>query len=285
MKWKVENALSRDVERQHLNKILRDIEAALSTQQGSANTLTEARVREIIRESTPAPLRPTSYRLELTGDVTGTAVLTAGLNQLNTDIALDVIEDAPTDGIAYWRKDGEWQAAGGTATVVGPGIITADEFGQWYARVLQGVEGEIVVSNADGAAGDPLVGLADVENTGEGDGGVRVYTRDEKGRIEGDRDATTDDLPEGDNLYFTEERVQDTVVQLLQNSDDIHFEFDESVPAVYANLSNEVWDAISNVVNVVGTPTDADIMEYDETVSGWVPKKNPRELLLDGGNF
>jgi len=53
--------------------------------------------------------------------------------------------------------------------------------------------------------------LADLANSGTGAALVKI-TRDAKGRISGTSAATTTDLAEGDNLYFTDERAQDAVV-------------------------------------------------------------------------
>lgn len=307
MEWKVVNALNRDVERQHLNKILKEIEAAVKVPSSSAGAPTDVKSivasmlegnREVGIDVDYDPVREVinfsivPFTLRLVGDVTGTATVSGlGNMTLNTTLELDAlgVEEAPMDGFTYWRISGEWEQVADIVTalenVSGAGFAVING-SNWEIRSFAAVSGELVVTNPTGVGGNPTYGLADVPNSGEGDGVVRTYTRDDKGRIVGDEEATTDNLPEGeDNLYFTEERVRDVTTDLLQNSDDIHFEYDGNVPAIYAHLSQDVWDAISNVVNVVGTPTDADIIEYDETVNGWVPKKNPRELLLDGGNF
>ena len=290
MEWKVQNALNRDVERQHLNKILKDIRSTVDALSTNSSSVTEIRVREIVRGTIPPPPKPPSFKLTLVGDVSGSATLD-GNTTLATSLDVDVLPEVPPDGAPYWRRFGEWEAIPmsvfAIAMLEDAGfVVTNPETGEVYSREFETRAGELDVVNANGIEGNPLIGLSDLENTGTGDGVVRTYTRDAKGRIEGDEAATTDNLPEGeDNLYFTEERSHDATAALLQNSDDIHFEYDENVPAVYAHLSEQVWEAISNVVNVVGTPTDADIIEFDETINGWVPKKNPRELLLDGGNF
>lgn len=307
MEWKVQNALNRDVERQHLNKILKEIEAAVKASSSSSSPVSNVKAivgemvennREVGIEVEYDPVREVlnfsivPFTLHLVGDVTGTATVNGlGTMTLNTTLELDAlgVEEAPMDGFTYWRRSGEWEQVADLLTalenVSGSGFAVVNG-SSWEIRSLAAVDGELVVTNPTGIGGNPTYGLADVPNSGNGDGVVRTYTRDEKGRIVGDEEATTDGLLEGDdNLYFTEERVRDVTTDLLQNSDDIHFEYDENVPALYAHLSQDVWDAISNVLNVVGTPTDADIIEYDEAVNGWVPKKNPRELLIDGGNF
>lgn len=307
MEWKVQNALNRDVERQHLNKILKEIEAAVKgiAATSSPTSNVKATVGEMVsgnrevgidvefdpvREVLNFSIVPFTLRLE--GDVSGTATV----NGLGTMVLQTVIDpstigvgEAPLDGFTYWRRTGEWEQVGDILTnlenLQGVGFPVLNG-SAWVVRYFEAAPGELVVTNPSGATGNVVYGLADLPNSGEGADTLRTYTRDDKGRIEGDEEATTDNLPEGeDNLYHTDERAQEAVGSILQDSDDIHFQWDENLPGISATLSEQVWDAISNVVNVVGTPTDADIIEYDTTVSGWVPKKNPRELLLDGGNF
>ena len=53
----------------------------------------------------------------------------------------------------------------------------------------------------------------------------------------------------------------------------------------YFHLTQEELDKINAAVVPSSTPTDGDILEYDATISSWVPKKDPTELLIDGGNF
>ena len=80
MEWKVANALSRDVEREHLNKILKEIRGAIGP--GSGGSLTEQDVLALIRKHAPGggswsggggggggSSAPST--ITLTGDVTG----------------------------------------------------------------------------------------------------------------------------------------------------------------------------------------------------------------------
>lgn len=216
MEWKVANALSRDVERQHLNKILKDIRLTIDSKQGS--DIPDSRIRAIVAQMLPAPARPRSFTLSLAGDVEGSAVLGGSDTTLNTTLSVDVIEEAPNTGQAYWRRHGYWElvpeSVYAIADVDDSGfIITSLDTGEVFSRIIEGREGEVTVENGDGVDDNPVIGLADLTNTGEGEGGVKLYTRDAKGRIEGDEDADTDNLPEGvDNLYFTEQRARDAAV-------------------------------------------------------------------------
>lgn len=216
MEWKVANALSRDVERQHLNKILKDIRLTIDSKQGS--DIPDSRIRAIVAQMLPAPARPRSFTLSLAGDVEGSAVLGGSDTTLNTTLSVDVIEEAPNTGQAYWRRHGYWElvpeSVYAIADVDDSGfIITSLDTGEVFSRIIEGREGEVTVENGDGVDDNPVIGLADLTNTGEGEGGVKLYTRDAKGRIEGDEDADTDNLPEGStNLYFTEQRARDAAV-------------------------------------------------------------------------
>jgi len=110
--------------------------------------------------------------------------------------------------VTYWRLVEEIPpnvvALAQTATT-GLYVVTAD--GGSATRAIQGVVGELTVERADGVAGNPLLGLVDVEDSG---GGTLQRTAfDDKGRRIGTSAATSDDLAEGeDNLYFTDDRVR-----------------------------------------------------------------------------
>ena len=99
MEWKVKNALSRDVEREHLNKILKEIQAAVSSS-SSGGGLTEQQVIALIqRHAGGGSSSPT--RITLSGDVTG-----SGTSSIPTTInpALLGIGEAPVDSLSYWRS-------------------------------------------------------------------------------------------------------------------------------------------------------------------------------------
>lgn len=76
-------------------------------------------------------------------------------------------------------------ALANTATT---GLYAITAAGASATRSIQAAPGETTVSNGDGVAGNPAVGLADVADTGAG--ALRGITRDAKGRINGTTDAT-----------------------------------------------------------------------------------------------
>src|SRR5690606_13925626 len=111
---------------QHLNKILKEIRAAIDSAEGSAG-LTEAEVREIVGSSIPSPTRPRAFTLTLEGDVTGSARITGNDTALVTTLDAAVVEEVPADGMAYWRRFGEWEvvptAISSLSTVETPGFL------------------------------------------------------------------------------------------------------------------------------------------------------------------
>ena len=201
MEWKVKNALSRDVEREHLNKILKEISAAIGSS-SSGGGLTEQQVVALIqRHAGGGSSSPT--RITLSGDVTG-----SGTSSIPTTInpALLGIGEAPVDSLSYWRAGGQWQAVPGTITslnnVFGDGIVAHLDDEGWVLREIEGTAGQIVVTDGDGV-GNPTVSLADV--TIASGGGLKKVGFDSKGRLAEESPATTDDLPVGStNLYWEE---------------------------------------------------------------------------------
>jgi hypothetical protein len=63
-------------------------------------------------------------------------------------------------------------------------------------------------------SGSVLLGLRTLADSGVGAALVKI-TRDGYGRIAGTQSATTSDLAEGANLYYTDERAQDAVAAMI----------------------------------------------------------------------
>jgi|GEM_PF-1264582 len=85
-------------------------------------------------------------------------------------------------------------------TVDGKGRVTGTK-----AATITGTAQQIDVANGDAAAGLPTLSLAELPN--EGGGTLQKTLRDSYGRLAGTSVATTSDLAEGGNLYFTDERA------------------------------------------------------------------------------
>jgi hypothetical protein len=100
-------------------------------------------------------------------------------------------------------------ALANTATT-GLYVVTDAEAGASVTREFQGTAGEINIANGSGVGGNPTASLADVSITTGGT--LKKYGFDAKGRLSQSDDATTTDLTEGTNLYFTAPRAQAAVV-------------------------------------------------------------------------
>lgn len=79
------------------------------------------------------------------------------------------------------------------AALTGTGLVTRQADGNWIVRFVEGVEGQTVVTNGNGDAGNPTVGLATVEDSGTGV--LLAITRDAYGRITGTRPTEPGDFP------------------------------------------------------------------------------------------
>lgn len=251
MKWKVDNALNRDVERQQLNKILKDIEVTVTNIQAPVVAP---------KPPTPTPVpTPSPVTVTLVGDVTGTARGTGQLT-IDTSLAVDVtgIEEAPMDGAVYWRGNQQWQpvpdALQSFSFIEGDGLLSIDEDGVITTRRIEGVNEQTTVTyndewdeNEDDLTSTIVVGLDDVPNSGVAPSVLRRYTRDSKGRISGDQAATTTHLPEGDNLYFTEERAVDAVQLLLDEKLDYESLKTTLLPGANVTLT---FDDVSETITI-----------------------------------
>lgn len=351
--WNVKNANSRDVERQHLNKILADIRSTVDSLQKKTNapqsdvhsvvgSMVEGNTERGINVSYNAAKKVldfviTDFTISLTGDVSGTASVNS-LGNVSIDTTIDGsfgIDEAPEDGLPYWRINGDWGYVGvaleSLANMSGTGFTVIRSNDNWITREFEVVAGELVVTNADGNDGNPIFGLADVvdSNTGtlqgitvdgkgrvtgttdgtitgtanqidvangnaaagpptislsnladSGVGTFKLITRDAKGRLEGTADGDTDDVPEGTtNLYFTDERAQDSVGNILTDSADIDFTYTDTTPSVSAVLT----PAIHASLGLADTAVQSVVAGTNITVDNTDPQ-NPIVSATGGGS-
>lgn len=184
MDWKVENALSRDVERQQLNKILKEVRAAIDaankTIASNANADIKAIVGQMFTDNTEIgvsavynavkkviDLSVPNFFIHLQGDVEGTGQVNAlGDVTIVTSLAEGVggIEEAPSDGFPYWRNTEEWEQVPVNiqqlAGFSGTGFIVATADDKIEARTILGTTDRISVSDGDGAD-DPVIDFID----------------------------------------------------------------------------------------------------------------------------
>lgn len=237
MEWLVRNAVNRDVERQHLNKILQEIKAtteaftkelaavkAAAAQNGvqdAVGAMVEGNVERGISVNYNAQDKKLNFlvkdfSIRLEGDVTGSGTVTS-LGSVVIDTVVAGGAGAPNDGSFYWQFGGEWTVVPSAIEelqyVEGSGLLVrseSEDSNGYEVRTIEGTTDEIEVTDGDGLAGNPTISLADLDDIGGGT--FKLIVRDSKGRVEGSSDGTTDDVPEGaTNLYFTDLRAIDAV--------------------------------------------------------------------------
>lgn len=301
MEWNVKNAVNRDVERQHLNKILKEIAAAISAIDEQRNSDSDGlSVQEIVGEMVTNNVETgvavdydavnqvlnfavSNFIIRLAGDVTGSAEVN-GLSSVTINTTIDPslvgVPEAPMDSVAYWRRDGQWEFVGYNLERIkllsGVGFPAMSAGAQWNLRQFAAAADELTVTNPTGSGGNVTYGLADVTpNVG---GTMKTLTFDDKGRRIEEAEATTDDLPEGtENLYYTDERVYVKVKDILEAGDNVTLTPDDILETISI--------AVPGAISTPSTPTDGDILEYDGLSSAWLATKEPRILDIDGGNF
>lgn len=147
------------------------------------------------------------------------------------------------------------------AKLVGTGFTTRGADGEWHQRSIAQGEG-IAVTNGDGVDGDPTIALAELANAGGGS--LQKTLRDDYGRMAGTSDATTTDLAEGDNLYFTDERAAAAApVQSVNGKTGAAVLGPTDIGAQPASANLTAWEGISpstkaddsSVVHRAGTET------------------------------
>lgn len=192
MDWNVKNAVNRDVERQHLNKILKEIRDTVSSVSG--NGLTEQQVKQWIAESQVPTVFPPSpvVTVTLEGDVVGSGSGRTSIT-IPTTLTETFVEEAPLDGLPYWRAAGGWE--GVPLSLLSLSFLENSGFPSYNAdlleyssRTMTGSAGRITVANGDGILGDPVFDLATVADSGTG--ALLAITKDGYGRITGSKPAT-----------------------------------------------------------------------------------------------
>lgn len=245
MEWNVKNAVNRDVERQHLNKILADIRATV----GSSGGLGEQDVRRIVQGMLPTVSSVTpSTTVVLEGDVTGRGT---GRGTITVQATVEgAITDAPIDATPYWRNSGNWESVPDALLALSNmevgGLLVYDLENLVYTTAeITGVAGQIEVLNGDGSQGNPEIGLAEVTDAGGGQ--LRKFDKDDYGRVTGTSGATTDDLDEGtSNLYYTDARA-DARISLQKGQPDGLATLDSSghVPTAQLPGTLGTWSSVN----------------------------------------
>lgn len=143
--------------------------------------------------------------------------------------------------------------------------ITRDSYGRitgTRAATITGTAGRITVANGDASSGLPTLDLATVADAGGG--ALLRFVRDAWGRLSGTSAATTSDLAEGTNLYFTAARVLATILAGLSTATNAVITATDTVlgalgklqaqitgnaaiPAGYIDGLNMVWNSATSI--------------------------------------
>lgn len=277
MDWKVVNAVNRDVERQHLNKILQDVRSTITgilqqvaqIRAQNGNSDIHSIVGEMVSNNSERGISVSynpqaktldfaanDFVISLVGDVVGTATVNALSGVVIDTEVQGILKPAPDDGHPYWQKYGDWEAVPVALeefeTIEGEGIVVhreGDDAG-FYVVEIEGTDDEIEVADGNGVGGNPTISLADLTDTGNGT--FKLIERDAKGRVSGSADGDSDDVSEGDtNLYFTDERAQDAVGAAIAtgvangDSDGAELGYDDTDGSIYVTNLDKGSDAVS----------------------------------------
>ncbi len=179
MEWNVKNAVNRDVERQHLNKILKEIRSTTDAISKSISTgqQLDNQVRQVVTRVVTAPgsgftynpgtggvtPTPKNFRITIAGDVDGSAVVqnfSDTVINVTLDPELRGIPDAPMDAQIYWRQSGQWIPVDYKITSIinleQDGITGYTEADGWVTVEL--VEGDgIIIDNTNPVA--PIISV------------------------------------------------------------------------------------------------------------------------------
>jgi len=149
--------------------------------------------------------------------------------------------------------------------------VTVDAYGRitgTRAATITGTAGRVTVANGDASAGLPTLDLATVADAGGG--ALLRFVRDAWGRISGTSAATTTDLTEGSNLYFTAARVLASVLTGLSTATNAVITATDTVlsalgklqaqitgnaaiPAGYIDGLKMVWNSATSISVTSGT--------------------------------
>jgi len=127
------------------------------------------------------------------------------------------------------------------------GLLIRRSTGEIVTRLLAVGDG-LDVDEPNGNEGNPTLALAPLADTTVGAALVKI-TRDAYGRVEGTADATTDDLPEGGALYFTDERAQDAIAAMIAAGTHvgITFTYDDADNALSASVSGGITRTVASI--------------------------------------
>lgn len=143
----------------------------------------------------------------------------------------------------------------------------------WYA-VSDALASSGNIAKSTDAAGVTSFDLLDLADSGTGAALVKI-TRDAKGRVSGTSAATTTDLAEGDNLYFTDARVRATALTGLSTATATPVTATDSVLVGVGKLQGQASAAATAIAGKEPSITPGTTAQY------WRGDKTWRDFATD----
>ena len=287
MEWNVKNAVDRDVERQHLNKILKEIRSTIDSV--SNGGVSESQVRRWIAESQGSITIPPSPVITVTleGDVTGSGSGRTAITVPAT-LAQDYVTEAPMDGLPYWRVGRDWGQV--PLSILALSLMESSGFPsydvdnlEFNPRTMQGTAGNVVVTNGDGVLGNPTFDLALVPNSNTG--ALLAITRDGFGRVTGTKPATitgtagnitvangdaVSGLPTINLATVPDGGVAPTLFKITRDAFGrvTNTQAATAADVPIAKLGSATWDNVQEFINVMNSPGLVEGGSFSDAGSG-----------------
>lgn len=196
-------------------------------------------------------MSPRTAKVPLYGNVARAVTITLGAT-VGAQIGVDLL--MPDGSIATTAKLAKLFGATSSSSS-GSSIDTTDDVDEgsyhFYFTDLRaqdavgGILADTTTIDLAYASGTSITAtLKDLVDSGTGAALVKI-TRDAKGRLSGTEAATTTDLAEGSNLYFTDERAQDAVGSALDSTGNVPLTYDDAGNKISAALSTGVLASLA----------------------------------------
>lgn len=173
-----------------------------------------------------------------------------GTNRASIQGVGSIVTQGAPPGIVQITLDGDSDAPGNTWYYgTGP-----DGTRSWYSLADGFAVTTDLTKAVDGTTGVTTYGLADLANSGVGAALLKI-TRDAKGRLSGTSAATTSDLTEGANLYYTDARADGRInAQKGQPNGLATLGSDGKVPAAQLPASTSAVTSVNSRIGAVAVP-------------------------------